>query len=311
MGFIENRLDKELEDIAKSNNFGLYHGKMGLAIVCLMQARFYNDRKATKEAKRLLKDVTNNIGIVEGFSFCDGLLGIGWAVEYIAQNKLLRFNTDEILSDLDSEIYKLIMFNVPNNLSLETGLLGRMLYLYKRVTSKNKNGDFYLNICNKECLSLTIDELHKQLILNETSILNTKLSENDEKTNLLISQCLVMVAKLEHLNLSHLVTIVSKKIISRMQELLTDVTEPGQLKIKKNMYVINALYKAGMILGNDYWIDAASSLIFNWGVPREKSSLIFEAKNQFSKRKEVILSTLQISSVHSKDYSWQEAWLLK
>ena len=65
-----------------------------------------------------------------------GLAGIGVGIEYLAQNKFLDINTNEILEDFDSKIACEIAYKHHNNSGLCDGLTGLGKYLYFRLVNQ-------------------------------------------------------------------------------------------------------------------------------------------------------------------------------
>jgi len=71
--------------------------------------------------------------MVSDLSFESGLTGIGWAIEWAVQHKLLLdTNTDEVLSDIDDALYIKIMYSKEDDMSFRTGILGKLKYFALR-----------------------------------------------------------------------------------------------------------------------------------------------------------------------------------
>ncbi|QPH38945.1 lanthionine synthetase LanC family protein [Pedobacter endophyticus] len=233
-----------------NHDLGLYNGKMGACVAYYIKGAS-NSRYKTMAAK-MFDEIIDNIANVECYSFSEGLLGIGWAIEWLNQNNFIKLDTDDFLEDLDDEIYKLIMYSKARSIDLNTGTVGRILYLYKRVTAQNPNRNFYRDICNKECLVLLIDELHEKLLTGDNALLNKRLSLQPENISN-ISQVLIMLCKLVALRLNYdLVKEMICKVTLKIEEFLTEETVKNY-----DINVINligAWLEAGDILLCDEWV---------------------------------------------------------
>ena len=89
-------------------------------------------------ADELLKDLYDEISSNSTVNFESGLSGIGWGIEYLVQNKFKKANTDIILSDIDDVIME-ININRMNDLSIKTGSIGILVYVYTRLNARCKN----------------------------------------------------------------------------------------------------------------------------------------------------------------------------
>ncbi len=252
---MKNLIENDIYILPKkisSDNYGLYEGKMGVCISLYVSEQPADNIKAGE----LLDEIGENVCSIESFSFNDGLLGIGWGIEWLAQNQMLEVNTNEVLEDLDDEVYKLIMYNKADSIELNTGTLGRLLYLYKRVTSKNPDTNFYKDICNKECLVLLIDELYDHFLNGDSAIINQDMESLDSKRIENISQSLIMLCKLIPLRYNYdLVNEMICKIVSKI-ELFFSNERPGHL-INSSIFLLNAWRQAGVMLGANQWAKGA------------------------------------------------------
>lgn len=82
-------------------DLGLITGKMGIALMF----HIYGNRKQSHIysdfANELLIDIWDEINSHIKLNFMDGLCGIGWSIEYLAQNYYIEGNTNEICGDID------------------------------------------------------------------------------------------------------------------------------------------------------------------------------------------------------------------
>ncbi|KGE16124.1 hypothetical protein [Sphingobacterium deserti] len=104
----------------------------------------------------LIKDVVER----EDYSFHNGILGVGWLLEYLEQNDYLYFgDLDELLIDIDDNIYKLSSVALSDQNESVIRYLEYLSYFQLRRTNKRKTNNFYRNFVHKECLALIINRL--------------------------------------------------------------------------------------------------------------------------------------------------------
>ncbi|MEO5991059.1 MAG: lanthionine synthetase LanC family protein [Ferruginibacter sp.] len=165
-------------EINKNNN-GLFYGNAGEVILLYLLSKKFKDPLLSERAAILLNSIADNIADVESLNFDNGLAGIGWAIECIAQNNFLEMNTNEILEEIDDVLYKSVLYNSDDNISLANGLLGKFNYFLSRFKSRNQNTHRLKNIFHEECLILLTDDLNEKL-LGEFGVVNKKeLNKND------------------------------------------------------------------------------------------------------------------------------------
>lgn len=119
-------------------NVGLYNGKIGV-ILFFFHYSLYTKKKLYREfAFVLLDELLSEIDISVSFTLEDGLCGIGWGIEYLAQNKFIQGDTNEILSALDYEVMKFDVLRL-NDFSLRRGISGLVFYVLTRLTSPSRS----------------------------------------------------------------------------------------------------------------------------------------------------------------------------
>ncbi len=115
-------------------DLGLYRGKMGIVLYFCIYSRCRNEKIYEDYAGELLKNIFDEINIHLPFFFDDGLCGIGWTIEYLAQNNYLIIDTNEILFDLDRFVMQVNPMRVVNS-GLDKGLAGLVKYILVRLSS--------------------------------------------------------------------------------------------------------------------------------------------------------------------------------
>lgn len=110
------KIDKQniLHDIANhlllnagnmANN-GLLHGKMGPVLFFHLYGRYTGKHFYSDYADLLLEEVLQGLDESMNISLENGLAGIGWGIEFLAQNDFIEGDTGEMLQDLNWVIMK-------------------------------------------------------------------------------------------------------------------------------------------------------------------------------------------------------------
>src|SRR5579872_13877 len=164
-----------------SDNCGLYHGMTGHAVISFLLSKSDHLHKEFhhQHAVGLLNIVSESIGDLVATDFENGLSGIGWALEWLAQNNILHINTDEILEDIDDALYRSVVYTSENDISLRSGDLGKLLYFLYRHNSENEGYCLFRNIAIEECLVLVIDRIFEKTCGNNGLIHKETLTNND------------------------------------------------------------------------------------------------------------------------------------
>lgn len=145
---------------------GLFSGSMGMVLVDLIKAKSApGDTHFYESGMDKLNDIGASLENMFGdTSFASGLTGIGWAIEWAVQHELLRdTNTDEVLFDIDDVLYRKIMYSKEADMSLHTGILGKVKYFSLRTKSVNPDSNRFRHLVNKECLVALTDDLLQRM----------------------------------------------------------------------------------------------------------------------------------------------------
>lgn len=115
-------------------------------IVLLMWAKRKKDFFFEKLASAYLNKIINEVSFEIPMNFGNGLLGFGYLIEYIIQHHLIDGDTDEILYELDKRIECIDLMLLEDN-SLDTGVLGYIMYAYARIKGKwlRQDNDYFIN----------------------------------------------------------------------------------------------------------------------------------------------------------------------
>lgn len=137
---------------------GLMHGITGLCIFFYHLARQTNNSDYEKIADDLLDKVFANLSNSAPGNFENGLVGIGWGIEYLVQNNFAEGNTDEILEEVDNKVFRALNEENITSFELGSGLTGSLFYLIARL--KNKKPPYSMTQrVNRELLILAINKI--------------------------------------------------------------------------------------------------------------------------------------------------------
>jgi hypothetical protein len=142
-------------------NIGLMHGKMGIAIYFFHLARDTGNVVYEKYAGELIDEIYEEIYAKTPCDFENGLAGIGWGIEYLAQNKFIDANTNEVLEEFDSQITHEITFHAPTDINILNGICGYILYFLSRLNSNEAGTALFESI--RKTLKDLLDQLKQHI----------------------------------------------------------------------------------------------------------------------------------------------------
>lgn len=204
MNNIVNALIQQFEykDLNEIKSNGLWNGKAGMAIVYCLLMRHTDSDVFTEKALALLDDISDNIMSVRDMGFAEGITGIGWAIQWLAENEFLDINTDEALEDIDDSLHRYITYSPDEDISVATGTLGKAIYFTKRHQSINEGTSRFKTMVNQECLVLLSNDLNAKLTGEQKlPVIGSNLEENvDHYTNL--AHALLFLSSFINLNIN-------------------------------------------------------------------------------------------------------------
>ncbi|MCL2040670.1 MAG: lanthionine synthetase C family protein [Bacteroidales bacterium] len=122
-------------------DFGLLAGQMGLSMALSLYAIHSNKRKFEREGIKTIENIFEEIEKADSyiFTFCNGLSGIGWALEHLEKRGFIHYNTNILLEDVDSVLsYVLDSEMKSGNYDFLHGASGIALYFISRL-QKNES----------------------------------------------------------------------------------------------------------------------------------------------------------------------------
>jgi lantibiotic modifying enzyme len=148
---LKSRLSNLLDDVivcvheneTEVDRLGLYDGKVGLALFYYTLGEFEGDKKYQEKIESLIAEVYERINSEEETeldnSFCNGLAGIAWGIEYLIDVKCIdrEYSLYHQINDYLLECMKIQLMN--GNLDLMSGAVGTAMNLmWEKDTSYHK-----------------------------------------------------------------------------------------------------------------------------------------------------------------------------
>lgn len=155
-------------------NLGLFNGKMGIAIFFFHYYGYNNNKLYERFAKELLDEICEEISNATPIDIANGLVGIGWGIEYLVRNNYIAADTDEILEEIDNALYSSTM-QTPFTFQNLTALLELGLYFISRLKGNIASVENPAIIKKKEILLFILDGLEK--LFTKSGIHNLEYSQ--------------------------------------------------------------------------------------------------------------------------------------
>ncbi|MGX5685193.1 hypothetical protein ACWKWW_11555 [Chryseobacterium cucumeris] len=136
-------------------NVGLLNGLSGEAL-----RLFLSENEAChKKGLALLDFIAEKIFSCKDYSFENGITGFGWLIAFLHQKKYLNINSDEILEDVDDQIYKITLSYIGYEEPYIDQVLGLVNYFLIRYRNSNVGENHYRKFAHSECLHLLFNYL--------------------------------------------------------------------------------------------------------------------------------------------------------
>lgn len=230
---------------------GIHSGTMGLIMSHFMTAAYLKDNGLYEKGTSLLEYLIDNISTCRDLSFENGLCGIGFGVEWLVRNNFIEANTNDLLADLDDEIWKKTFLEGHLNISLAAGSLGTALFFFSRINTQSPAISRFLRFWHHESLGVQQSNFKKMCKqwLPSLSLLN-----NNELNDL--GHLLVFASKAVHTNVvfHSLQTIICQIVSGILVFLKEHVTHTLQKKDQYTLVLLSyALWCAGNSFRNEIW----------------------------------------------------------
>ena len=126
---------------------GILNGKMGVVIFFFHYARHTGNALYEDFAGEMLDEVLEDLHDEVPIRFSNGLSGIGWGIEYLAQHQFVELSADEALQEIDNKVMERDLLRM-KDVSWETGAQGIAAYVDMRLChSANELSSLMVLIC--------------------------------------------------------------------------------------------------------------------------------------------------------------------
>jgi len=120
------------------SDLGLLTGKFGIAVFFYHYSRYSGNKLFEDYADELIDEIYGEIHAGCPVDFASGLMGIGWGIEYLVNERFLEADTDQVLKDIDGIVFKASLKNpVLTNDNKE--LFGFGLYYIARLSRREND----------------------------------------------------------------------------------------------------------------------------------------------------------------------------
>ncbi|MDF2516715.1 MAG: hypothetical protein K0R59_2011 [Sphingobacterium sp.] len=164
-------LRSRIGDFSKGQ-YGLYDGLTGDILFSFLYSRLYNNKVFRQLGNEGLEVLQDNISQVKSLDRAEGLAGIGWAIEWLAQHRFIQVDTNDVLSDIESLIYRVTSFSSDSTISFASGIIDKIVYFLQRFS--NQSLSRYTQYTHRECLTYLSDDLYHKFELMKGHILADK-----------------------------------------------------------------------------------------------------------------------------------------
>lgn len=160
---IENKQSQLTESIINAipatTESGMFFGKTGIMVYLFQLARQTGNSYYQEVAEQLIDDICVAADKMTSAGFNDGLCGVAWSIEYLAQKGFIDADTDDALEEIDNRIFKYLTSKSFDELITSSDMLpGIAFYLIWRI-APHKDKDSELVKLRKDLLIVIINAL--------------------------------------------------------------------------------------------------------------------------------------------------------
>ena len=143
-----------------TDNPGLLNGKMGIAIFFYHYSRYTDNKLYEEYAGELIDEIYSEITTHTPVNLADGLIGIGWGIEYLVKKGFVQADTDEALSEIDAAVYR-IRLNTPVLVNSNDNFFSYGHYYISRFCGHKIDDEDLNTLIKKYHLIFMIDECER------------------------------------------------------------------------------------------------------------------------------------------------------
>ena len=195
----------------------------------------------------MLDNWIEEISLANTYRFDDGIIGMGWLIAFLSQNDYLVLDgdIDEILSDVDDNVYKVALKTVLEDTPDINFLLQLATFFQQRLANKKSQAHFYRRFTHFECLKLVLGKLNSFLLADAAGGSNTHI-----KVDILLKYSFLLKTCI-------LESVVETAFYATMEELIIyfEYLETGNELDDKIRLALSKLLFCSRQYNNPYWIE--------------------------------------------------------
>lgn len=123
-------------------------------------SRFLPSKVDQGSSNALLDRWAEEVTTINNYTFDNGVTGLGWLIAFLIQKEHIGGNVDEILEDVDDNIYKFTIKSILSEPTNVDQLLELVTFYQQRFTDGIANHNFYRKFSHFECMKLLTEKLN-------------------------------------------------------------------------------------------------------------------------------------------------------
>lgn len=134
---------KQIDQILKNKtlqekHIGVLSGISGISLFQFYYARFLGEEDAELGTETIVEAIERINNDYTFPTFCTGIAGAGWVLEFLNQEGFIEIDNDELLSALDEYLFEAMKSNIKSEyFDFLHGALGYGMYFFKRYQNTN------------------------------------------------------------------------------------------------------------------------------------------------------------------------------
>jgi len=235
------QIKEKIVDLSKQQiRLDIDEGKMGFCLYFYKLARLLNEPLYKKQAEKLLDDIYMELSNTSMLNTTYEIAQIGIGIEYLIKHKYVSGNINSILYDIDSLIFKTIIFEKKPTTYRTNGVFIILYYICIRIEQQHLGSDARFML-EELCIKL-FNELYISLdsaFYDETYLFNL--------SNYKLPQFLYVVSKI------YLLQFYNYRIIETIQEIAGFIKSRIPVLHSNRLYLLWGLLHLKKVTELDIW----------------------------------------------------------
>jgi hypothetical protein len=270
---------------------GLLSGAVGCSLFQFIFYELSGNLQNYKRGIAIIEDVFKEIEHEKNpiNTFCSGLAGVGWFVEYAVEHEWIKDNTNEILDDLDKFLSHFLKIHlIQNNWDFLHGGIGLGIYFLRRNLKNDGQTneiEYILNFLETTCTKIEKDKI------GWLSLINYETKEKGYNISLShgMSSVVIFLTKVysQHLFKNRVLKLLNGAVNFILDQEM-DINQYGSffpsysIECSKKLYksrmawcygdlgIAMSLYQAGIAIQREDWIQKAIKILLYAAENRKK-----------------------------------------